>query len=107
MGVGVQGEAGGEVPQHTTDCLDIHSVLEGDGGEGVAEVVKSDLRDASSLQHSLEHIVDTVRGDGAAVGRGEYIGVMERIGDHCTNIAEWVEFSVTGIHKDCQQVKCM
>ena len=27
---------------------------------------------------------------------------FERIGDHCTNIAEWVEFSVTGIHKDCQ-----
>ena len=26
----------------------------------------------------------------------------ERIGDHCTNIAEWVEFSVTGIHKSCQ-----
>ena len=26
----------------------------------------------------------------------------ERIGDHCTNIAEGVEFSVTGIHKDCQ-----
>lgn len=27
---------------------------------------------------------------------------FERIGDHCTNIAEWVEFSVTGAHKDCQ-----
>ena len=27
---------------------------------------------------------------------------FERIGDHCTNIAEWVEFSVTGTHKDCQ-----
>ena len=27
---------------------------------------------------------------------------FERIGDPCTNIAEWVEFSVTGIHKDCQ-----
>ena len=26
----------------------------------------------------------------------------ERIGDHCTHIAEWVEFSVTGVHKDCQ-----
>ena len=26
----------------------------------------------------------------------------ERIGDHCTNIAEWVEFSITGVHKDCQ-----
>ena len=27
---------------------------------------------------------------------------FERIGDHCTNIAELVEFSVTGVHKDCQ-----
>ena len=27
---------------------------------------------------------------------------FERIGDHCTNIAEWEEFSVTGVHKDCQ-----
>ena len=27
---------------------------------------------------------------------------FERIGDHCTNIAEWVEFSVTGEHRDCQ-----
>ena len=27
---------------------------------------------------------------------------FERIGDHCTNIAEWVEFSATGEHKACQ-----
>jgi len=27
---------------------------------------------------------------------------LERIGDHSTNIAEWVEFSITGIHKDSQ-----
>jgi phosphate transport system protein len=24
---------------------------------------------------------------------------FERIGDHATNIAEWVEFSITGEHK--------
>ena len=23
---------------------------------------------------------------------------LERIGDHTTNIAEWVEFSITGVH---------
>lgn len=25
---------------------------------------------------------------------------MERIGDQATNIAEWVEYSITGIHRD-------
>ena len=46
MGVGVQGEACGEVTQHAGHGLDIHTVLEGDGGEGVAEIMESDLRDA-------------------------------------------------------------
>ncbi len=27
---------------------------------------------------------------------------FEPIGEHCSNIAEWVKLSVTGTHKDCQ-----
>lgn len=30
---------------------------------------------------------------------------LERIGDHATNIAEWVEFSITGVHKGEQTVE--
>ena len=35
MGVGAQGESGIVVPQHTGDGLDVHTVLQGQGGEGV------------------------------------------------------------------------
>ena len=45
MSIGVQGEACGEVPQHTGHRLDIHTVLEDHGCNGVAEIMKSDLRD--------------------------------------------------------------
>lgn len=76
MGIGIQGEACGEVAQHTADRLDVHTVLEGDGCEGVAEVVKSDFRDTRSLKNPLQHVIYAVRRDGAAIGRREYILVM-------------------------------
>ncbi len=73
MGVGVQGEAGGEVAEDGGDRLDVHAVLQGNGGEGVAEIVEADFRDACSCQHSFQHVVHTVRGDRATCWTGEYI----------------------------------
>ena len=61
MSIGIQSEPGGEVAQHTGYGFDIDTVLQGNGGEGMAEVVESDLWDARSCQHSFEHIVHTIR----------------------------------------------
>ena len=76
MGIGVQGEACGEVTQHTTDSLDVNSVLERDGCEGVAKIMESDLVDTCPFKYPLQHIVDAVRRDGTTVRGGEHIGVI-------------------------------
>ena len=76
MGVGIQSEASGEVTKHAGHRLDVHTVLERDGGESVAEVVESDLRDTSPFKYPLEHVVDAVRGDRATIGRGKHILVV-------------------------------
>ena len=76
MGIGDQGEACGKVTQHAADGLNVYAVLQGEGCEGVTEVIESDLRDACPLQNSLQHIVHAVRGDGPTVGGGEHILVM-------------------------------
>ena len=76
MGISIQGEACGEVSQHTADRLDVYSILECDGSEGVSEVVESDLRDAGPCQYSFEHIIHAVRGDRAAVGGGKHIFIV-------------------------------
>ena len=38
MGVGVQSEPGAEVPQHAGHGFNVHPVLQGQGGKGVAEI---------------------------------------------------------------------
>ena len=38
MGVGVQGEARREVPQHPGHRFYVHPVLQGQGGKGVAQI---------------------------------------------------------------------
>ena len=95
MGIGVQSEASGEVTQHAGHRLDVHTVLQRDGGEGVAEVMKSDLRDARSFQHTLQHVVDAVRGDGTTVGGGEDVRIFQLLRlcflllQYCSNKSNW------------------
>ena len=73
MGVGVEREASGEVTQHTGHRLDVHTVLQCDSCEGVAEVVESNLRDACPCQHSFEHIIHAIRRDGTTVRIGQIL----------------------------------
>ena len=43
MGIGAEGESGVIVPQHAADGFHIHTVLEGQGGESVSEVVEANM----------------------------------------------------------------
>ena len=85
--------------------------------EAVDAYVKQDLALAKKVMGD-DDIVDAyfnqVKSDIIAMiaanpGDGEYAldllmiaKYFERIGDHCTNIAEWVEFSLTGTREECQ-----
>ena len=88
MGVGVQREACGEVTQHAGYCLDVYTILEGDGGEGMAQVMESDLWDACPFQNTLQHIVHAVGEIGPPVGEGNtYSSCVLRFCTSRTSIA--------------------
>ena len=72
VGVGTQGEARIVVPQHTGDRFNIHSVLQGQGGEGMPEIVEADVLQSGVLEDLLVefyHRVRVVHFPGS--GRGE------------------------------------
>ena len=59
--------------------------------DGLFDQVKNDLirliqQDAESGEQAVDLLI--------------IAKYFERIGDHATNIAEWAEFSITGIHKN-------
>ena len=76
MGIGVQGKPCREVAQHPGHGLHIYPVLQGQGGEGVAQVVEPHLGQSCPFQHPVEHMQHTVRGDGPAIGGREHPGAI-------------------------------
>ena len=51
-------------------------------------------------QALIRRIADDPAEGGTALDLLMIAKYLERIGDHATNIAEWVEFSATGVHKE-------
>ena len=87
--------------------------------DSVTAYVERDLelaRKVMEADDNIDRLFDDIRGSIinliAEGNRGEQ-GVdlimiakyLERIGDHATNSAEWVEFSITGVHKGTQAVE--
>jgi phosphate transport system protein len=82
--------------------------------ESIDAFVQADLKLARAVvdyDDVVDDLFDQVKKElieliGKSPDRGEYAidllmiaKYFERIGDHAVNIAEWVEFSITGIHK--------
>jgi phosphate transport system protein len=63
--------------------------------------VVDDLFDA--VRNDLIRLIREDAGNGEqAIDLLQIAKYLERIGDHAVNIAEWVIFSITGIHKDAR-----
>ena len=74
MGVGVQGEARRVVTQHPGHRLDVHSVLQGQGGECMPEIMEPDFGQSRPFQHPVEHMQHTVRENRHTRWAGEHPG---------------------------------
>ena len=79
-----------------------------EGSAGQARIVVAEDEEIDQMEKEIERlclklllqqqpVAKDLRRISAAL---KMITDMERIGDHATNIAEWVEFSITGVHKD-------
>lgn len=69
------------------------------------EVIISDDAVDSYFEDVKERMIDYIKAEKGHHGKRIFDLIMvtkylERIGDHATNIAEWVEFSITGVHRN-------
>lgn len=83
-----------------TDSIDAYVKSDLSRAKGV--IAYDDVVD-DAFRQVRETLIDMVS---AAPEEGEYVldllmiaKYFERIGDHAVNIAEWVEFSITGVHE--------
>ena len=86
--------------------LDAMSLLEGDRRDDAASMLASVARAEQEIDDmtdnyrnaQMDRMKTTTCSPEASVVYAEMLTDFERIGDHATNIAEWVEFSITGQH---------
>ena len=85
MSVGAQSESCVVVPQHGGDGLDVHAVLEGQGGEGVTQVVEPKVFQTSILENPLMqrgYGIRVVHTSGAGGGEEPGIGWVLGVFSH-------------------------
>lgn len=101
MGSGLIGDMARAVIKMVTESVD--AFVRHDTDLAAAVIAYDDVVDDlfEKVKASLiGMIAETPRSGGDALNLMMIAKYFERIGDHAVNIAEWVVFSVTGIHKE-------
>ena len=85
----------------------VDAYVRGDVGQAAAVVERDDVVDAlfcSVKTHLIEQIAETPKEGEYALDVLMIAKYFERIADHATNIAEWVEFAATGVYKGVDEI---
>jgi len=85
-------------------CTSVTAYVEKDL-ELARSVMKADDEIDQYFEEVRDEMIEFIREEKGENGKRIFDLIMvtkylERIGDHATNIAEWGEFSITGVHKD-------
>ena len=69
------------------DLEDVLEIVKEYAGDEVRQYLAENLSDTDALEKELDRLYREHEED------------LERLGDHAVNVAEWVEFLKTGVHK--------